>query len=54
MLDECFYVGCSEAPTVEAIGTYSGVFGVEETVALAACVRHISFLGDEVVMLATQ
>jgi hypothetical protein len=36
---------------VEGIGTYDGVFGIEETVALTLCRRHADALRDELVIL---
>jgi hypothetical protein len=50
VLDECHFAECSDPPTVEAIGTYDGVFDIE-TVALALCRRHADALGEELVVL---
>jgi hypothetical protein len=49
--DECDFAECNDPPTVEAIGTYDGVFGIEETVALALCRRHADALRDDVLLL---
>jgi hypothetical protein len=50
VLDECDFAECSDPPTVEAIGTYEGVFDIE-TEALALCRRHADALGEELVVL---
>ena len=41
---------CAEPAATEAIGTYDGVFGIEETVPLALCRRHADALRDELVI----
>jgi hypothetical protein len=48
MLGECYFASCRNPATVEAIGTYDSVFGLQETVALAVCERH-----HEIVLLQT-
>jgi hypothetical protein len=42
---------CTEPASVEAIGTWDVVFGVERTVPVALCRRHPDDLRDEVVLL---
>jgi len=49
----CYFAECDEPPTVEAIGTYDRVFGIEQTVALARCRRHADALADELLLLET-
>jgi hypothetical protein len=47
----CYFVTCAEAASVEAIGTWDVVFGVERTVPLALCRRHADALRDELLLL---
>ena len=50
---ECYFATCLDPATVEAIGTYDGVSGVMETVALCLCERHAAAMRDEELVLAT-
>jgi hypothetical protein len=50
---ECYFTTCGEPAVVEAIGSYDFACGVEQTVALALCVRHAEALRDEVILLTT-
>jgi hypothetical protein len=50
---ECYFATCDEPAAVEAIGTYDGVFGLDETVPLVLCDRHASLLRDHVIVLST-
>jgi hypothetical protein len=53
MRPECYFVQCREPPAIEAIGSYDGVFGIKETVAVVFCERHAKDLADEVLVLMT-
>ena len=48
----CFFAACNDAATVEAIGTYSALFGLDEVVAMWLCERH-AVVVDDVVVLVT-
>ncbi|HYF10947.1 MAG TPA: hypothetical protein VEC09_01455 [Actinomycetota bacterium] len=49
----CYFSTCESAATVEAIGTYNAMFGLDETVAMMLCVRHASTIQDVVVLITT-
>jgi hypothetical protein len=51
VVDECDFAECNDPLTVEAIGTYDGVFGVKETAALTLCRRHADALAEELVVV---
>jgi hypothetical protein len=50
---ECFFASCAEEASLEAIGTYQGALGLDETVALVLCERHAHALQDGLVILET-
>src|SRR5215212_2976872 len=54
MSDDRFLTCCTDAATVEAIGTYDEVFGIQETVAMMLCERHAAALRDVVVVVDTR
>ena len=47
---QCFVVSCTERAVSDAIGTYAGVFELEETFALALCERYTEALTDVLVI----
>ena len=52
-MPRCYFTTCSTPATVEAIGCFDKVFGIEQTVALALCERLAASLRDEVLVLDT-
>jgi hypothetical protein len=49
----CYFATCGNVATVEAIGTYNALFGLEETVAMMLCERHAAIIEDVVVLVTT-
>jgi hypothetical protein len=51
--DTCWFVPCADPASVEAVGTWDRVCGIEQTIALALCRRHADALRDELLLLET-
>jgi hypothetical protein len=49
----CYFSTCDSVATVEAIGTYHAIFGLDETVAMMLCARHATTIQDVVVLITT-
>ena len=47
----CFLAPYNAAATIDAIGTYDALFGLDETVAMMLCERHAEAVEDVVVLV---
>ena len=50
---QCWVESCWTRGEVEAIGTWSRQHGVDRTIAMVLCRRHVEALGDDLVVLET-
>jgi hypothetical protein len=50
----CYFAMCDNVATVEAIGTYNAIFGLDEMVAMMLCERHAAIIEDVVVLVTTE